>query len=344
MKRAIAIALVALAIPATAHAVYQCGDQVDTCQCGANNPYPCCDNGGNCTWYAWEAACCAWGVGLPGWGNANQWHGNAAANASYQVLSSPVVSSIANNDTTSYGHVAFTTSLNGGGNISVHEENCWGGYGMDSANYSASWFTGGFIVRAGQVACSPGDSQTQSCGNCGTQSRGCGNDGAWGGWGACSDEGACKPGDSDSEACGTCGTHARTCNASCQWDDFGACSGADPIDAGSCDAGLPGPCGVGELRCVDGNLACAQVVEPKAETCNGVDDDCDGVIDVEEDGGHACEPDAGPQVRVELPDGGHTNDPKPLARLPEVRGSCASIDGMELLALLTPLVLVRRKR
>ena len=40
---------------------YQCGDQTDDCQCNANNPFPCCDNGGNCTWWAWEDACCTWG-------------------------------------------------------------------------------------------------------------------------------------------------------------------------------------------------------------------------------------------------------------------------------------------
>ena len=52
--RTVALACVLFAAPA--RAVYQCGDQVDSCQCGAPNPYPCCDNGGNCTWMAWENA------------------------------------------------------------------------------------------------------------------------------------------------------------------------------------------------------------------------------------------------------------------------------------------------
>jgi hypothetical protein len=60
----------------------QCGDQIDDCPCGMPNPYPCCDNDcddpldwtdvcdGNCCWWAWDQACCNWGVGLPGWGSA----------------------------------------------------------------------------------------------------------------------------------------------------------------------------------------------------------------------------------------------------------------------------------
>jgi len=46
---AIAVALLAVIslFPGRAHAVYQCGNVVDNCDCGGNNPYPCCANGGN---------------------------------------------------------------------------------------------------------------------------------------------------------------------------------------------------------------------------------------------------------------------------------------------------------
>lgn len=35
------------------------------------NPYPCCTNGGNCTWFAWYKAEQAWRDQLPGWHNPN---------------------------------------------------------------------------------------------------------------------------------------------------------------------------------------------------------------------------------------------------------------------------------
>jgi surface antigen len=286
--RALALAT-ALLTAAPAWAVYQCGDQKDDCQCGANNPYPCCDNGGNCTWWAWEAACCNWAVALPGWGNANQWVGNANANANYSVLSYPVSNAVSCRTTGTYGHVAWVTGVNGA-NISVTEENCWGNYGMRAWNYAGSFFQG-YITRKGQTECRPGDSQTQGCGNCGTQSRGCGGNGKWGGWGACGSQGACAPGDNQSEACGSCGTRERTCAGSCQWPAYpAACEGQDP-DAGTlpCDTGLKGPCAEGVLRCVAGSLACPEVTKPSAELCDGVDNDCNGLVD----DGLSCEPDAG---------------------------------------------------
>ncbi len=288
MKGALAVACaVALVAPAPALAVYQCGDTKDDCPCAANNPYPCCDNGGNCTWYAWEAACCNWGKGLPGWGNANQWAGNARANASYQVLNYPVTNAVTCRDVGTYGHVAYSVGINGSSTVTVHEQNCWGNYGMDTHTFQASYFTGGYIVRSGQVACRPGDSQTQSCGNCGTQTRGCGADGSWQSFGACSSQGECAPGQEDSQACGTCGTQARTCTASCQWSSYGACAGPDPvIDGGSaaCDTGQKGVCGAGHLACVSGDLSCQATVKASAEACDGVDNDCDGVVD----GAAAC--------------------------------------------------------
>ncbi len=39
------------------------------------------------------------------------------------------------------------------------------------------------------------------------------------------------------------------------------------------------PCQLGVGQCVDGQIACAGLVEPAAEQCNNLDDDCDGVQD-----------------------------------------------------------------
>ena len=223
-----------------AAAVYQCGDQTDDCHCGDYDPYPCCDNGGNCTWWAWEAACCNWAVALPGWGNANQWVGNASADANYDVLAYPVVGAIACKVSGTYGHVAWVTTLSGAG-IDVTEENCCTGcnYGMRAYSYS-DWhhFDGGFIIRKSQTVCQPGDSQTQGCGQCGTQSRGCDATGNWGAWDACAGEGPCSPNDTSTEACGDCGQATRTCSGSCQWGDYGACVDPDPPGACVPDSGI----------------------------------------------------------------------------------------------------------
>lgn len=224
-----------------AGAVYQCGDQKDDCQCGMNNPYPCCSNGGNCTWWAWEAACCNWKVGLPGWGNANQWAGNAKAHPSYEVLSKPVVGSIGVKASGSYGHVVWVTKVSGS-TITVTEMNCWGNYGMRSRTYSASYFDGGFIVRKNQCQCTPGKKQSQSCGNCGSQSRTCGTNCNWGSWGSCSGGGVCAPGKKESQPCANCGTESRTCTSKCVWGSWGSCSGAGPCKPGTSES----------QSCVDG--------------------------------------------------------------------------------------------
>ena len=39
------------------------------------------------------------------------------------------------------------------------------------------------------------------------------------------------------------------------------------------------PCTLGATQCVGGMLMCFGNVDPTAEVCNGVDDDCDGMVD-----------------------------------------------------------------
>jgi CHAP domain len=141
-----------------ASAVYSCGGVEDTCPCGANNPYPCCSNGGNCTWYAWHSACCEWDAALPGWGNANTWAQYANDNPNYEVLDYAVVGSIACRTLGTYGHVAFVTDVSGG-NVTVSEENCCTtcAAGVRSWTYAESYFDAGYIVPAGGItppACS----------------------------------------------------------------------------------------------------------------------------------------------------------------------------------------------
>ncbi|MEM6961168.1 MAG: nidogen-like domain-containing protein, partial [Myxococcota bacterium] len=51
-------------------------------------------------------------------------------------------------------------------------------------------------------------------------------------------------------------------------------------DAGqTCSTGLEGTCGVGRTACVGDDLECIQSVDVSAETCDRLDNDCDGFID-----------------------------------------------------------------
>lgn len=228
--------LAGLLASSPAAAVYQCGDQKDDCQCGANNPFPCCDNGGNCTWWAWEDACCNWGVGIPAWGNANTWGSGAAADPAFQVLGSPVANSIATSTAGTYGHVAWVTAVSGG-TITVREMNCCGtcNYGMRSKTYQASFFNSGFVVPANPCACSAGQTQTDQsgCTSCAERTRGCSDGCNWDAWGACEGGGPCSAGAAESTPCGDhCGRSVRTCSDTCSWGDWGACQDEGPCMEG----------------------------------------------------------------------------------------------------------------
>lgn len=52
-----------------------------------------------------------------------------------------------------------------------------------------------------------------------------------------------------------------------------------PGEGVDCATGAPGPCAPGVTVCDGGSLGCAALIEPQAEQCNHVDDDCDGVSD-----------------------------------------------------------------
>ena len=60
-------------------------------------------------------------------------------------------------------------------------------------------------------------------------------------------------------------------------DCDGTMDEADPALGVACAA--PGACGASVQVCVEGALQCMGEVEPSEETCNGVDDDCDGTVD-----------------------------------------------------------------
>lgn len=132
-------------------------------------------------------------------------------------------------------------------------------------------------------ACAPGATQACYAGPPGTRGRGtcrdgaqrCAGTGEFGDWGAC--EGSVTP------ATDTCGDGLdQDCNGTPD-DGNGCCREGATV---RCYSGPTGTQGVGicraGVRTCDASGAygaCAGEVLPRRETCNGVDDDCDGTVD-----------------------------------------------------------------
>ncbi|HNH37987.1 MAG TPA: universal stress protein, partial [Microthrixaceae bacterium] len=83
---------------------------------------------------------------------------------------------------------------------------------------------------------------------------------------------------------GTC--VAETCDGADN-DCDGTADNGDPGGGKSCTTNLPGVCAVGVTKCENGQIKCNPTVEPNAnpESCNGMDDNCDGSIDENDPGG-----------------------------------------------------------
>jgi len=63
-------------------------------------------------------------------------------------------------------------------------------------------------------------------------------------------------------------------------DDVFFVTGIECLGGGQlCDTGLPGICADGITQCAATGTTCQQVSQPTTETCNGLDDNCDGMVD-----------------------------------------------------------------
>lgn len=112
--------------------------------------------------------------------------------------------------------------------------------------------------------------------------------------------GSCTPGitaciDGAIVCSGSSGGVPEVCNG--VDDDCNSIIDDSPIDeGGTCGMG-EGVCEEGMLRCIAGALQCVGGVLPGTEVCNGLDDDCDGVID----DGDLCEGGVCVAARCSLP-------------------------------------------
>ncbi len=80
---------------------------------------------------------------------------------------------------------------------------------------------------------------------------------------------------------------AESCNG---LDDNcnGTVDEGNPGSGGGCNTNQQGVCGPGTEQCVSGQLTCVRNVDPSAESCNGLDDNCDGTVDENNPGGGAA--------------------------------------------------------
>jgi hypothetical protein len=164
--------------------------------------------------------------------------------------------------------------------VGATDEQSCGDCGTKTRTCRSDCTWGSWSSCTGEGACSPGTTDSEGCGNCGTRTRTCTSGCAWGTWSECTSQGVCTAGATETQACCDCGEQTRTCGSDCSWGGWTACQGPDP-DGGTraCDTGEQGVCGDGRTRCIDGCSSCVRLVDPSPETCDALDNDCNGTAD-----------------------------------------------------------------
>ncbi len=152
-------------------------------------------------------------------------------------------------------------------------ESC-GNCGSRSRSCQPDCQWGGWSSCGGQGPCSPGQQQSQSCGQCAEQDRTCGGNCQWGNWGSCHEVGDCDPGETQSGGCGNCGTHQRSCQSDCYWGSWGSCTGQGECSPGSEDAVACGDCGE-QIRTCNSSCGWGELGGCDGPDPNGGNDPCD---------------------------------------------------------------------
>ena len=140
--------------------------------------------------------------------------------------------------------------------------------------------------QAGALACIPQvQPSVEACDGLDNDCDGTVDEGDPGAGAACntSNPGACAAGTMHCVAGAlACVQNALPATETCDGVDNdcdGQVDNGDPGGGGPCTTSAPGACAAGVLHCQAGALTCVQQVQPSAELCNGVDDDCDNAVD-----------------------------------------------------------------
>ncbi|HMY14793.1 MAG TPA: putative metal-binding motif-containing protein, partial [Polyangium sp.] len=179
-----------------------------------------------------------------------------------------------------------------------------GASSSSSSSSGASSSSSGASSSSSGASSSSGGSSSSSSGSGASSSGG----GGAGGSGVCTDgqTQACYSGPIGTAGIGACTSGTETCINGAWSTCIGevipsaeTCDGIDNdcngvIDEGNpgggaaCITGQPGICGPGTAMCLSGTITCHANNSPSPETCDKIDNDCDGVIDNGNPGGGAA--------------------------------------------------------
>lgn len=167
------------------------------------------------------------------------------------------------------------------------------GLGMLTCGMGGCMVTVSACVGGVPQTCMPGMPQTEVCDGIDNNCNSIVDEGNPGGGVTCNTglPGACAMGTLNCTAGALkCEPNMMAGNEICDGKDNdcdGMVDDGNPGGGMACMTGVPGACAFGTSTCSNGSIICTQTVMPKPETCNGVDDNCNGAIDEGTSGG-AC--------------------------------------------------------